>query len=60
MQMIDKVNYVPYGYNPSNKQTVEIPDAEPDEEQAKNDEKEMIMYDTFRAIKTKQTIWKTQ
>ena len=33
MQMTDNVNCVPYGYNPSNEKPVEIPDAEPGEEQ---------------------------
>ena len=53
MQMIDKVNCAPYGYNPISEQPVDIPDAEPDEEEDENDEKEMLMGEMFRAVRTR-------
>ena len=51
MQMIDKVNWVSYGYNPSTEVpqviSADEPDAKPDEEDEEDPLKEMLMYDTF-------------
>ena len=56
--MIDNINCVPYGYNPSNEKTVEMPSAELDEEVVLNDEEEeMLMDDMPRTITNKDMTW---
>ena len=55
MQMIDKINCIPYGYNHQRKshrkKTVEMQDAEPDEEEEGNPTGEMLGDEILRTIK---------
>ena len=54
MQLLDNINCIPYGYNPSNvipEEQPQEPDANPDEEDGKDLAKEIRMDDMFRAIK---------
>ena len=53
MQMIDKINFVPYGYNPSTEIPETIPDAEPDEEDDFTSEEEMLLDRMLSGIRRK-------
>ena len=53
MQMIDKINCVPYGYNPSTEIPETIPDAEPDEEDDFTSEEEMLLDRMLSGIRRK-------